>query len=91
MLNLRFLEESWLELIKRHPSLRSEFTAKEGATSFKDYKLKIDNNKALPEIEVKDLSNLPEEIKSKTIKQVIEDILNEKFIFFISICLYIFF
>ncbi|OOM81396.1 non-ribosomal peptide synthetase [Clostridium sp. BL-8] len=78
-LNLELLKESWLELIKRNPSLASEFESREGSKSFKDYKLKIHNRLLLPEINVQDIRNLPEEAKNQTIKQIVEDIINTPF------------
>ncbi|CUU48524.1 non-ribosomal peptide synthetase [Clostridium beijerinckii] len=78
-LNLDLLQESWLELIKRNPSLASEFEAREGSKSFKDYKLKIYNKPLLPEINVQDIRNLPEEAKNKAVKQIIEDMINTPF------------
>jgi len=78
-LYLNYLQESWLELVKRHPSLCSEFKAEKEAKSFKDYKLRIHSNPILPEIEVKDIRNLQEEDKNQTIKQTIEEILNKPF------------
>lgn len=78
-LYLKLLQESWLELVKRNPSLCSEFTADERAKSFKDYKLRVYSNPILPDLEVQDIRNLQEEVKDQTIKQTIEDILNKPF------------
>ena len=78
-LNLELLQESWLELTKRHPSLCAEFEGKKGVKNFKDYKFKVYSNPMLPEIEVQDIRNLPQDVKNHTIKQIIEDILNKPF------------
>ena len=78
-INLELLQESWLELTKRHPSLASEFEGREGSKSFKDYKLKMYSNPELPAIKVQDIRNLPEEAKNQAIKQIVEDIINTPF------------
>jgi len=79
ILNLKLLQESWLELIKRHPSLCSEFVSKEGVKNFKDYEFKAYENPILPEIDLKDIRNLSEENQNQIIKQTIEDIINTPF------------
>ncbi|MBX4262444.1 amino acid adenylation domain-containing protein [Clostridium estertheticum] len=78
-LHLEVLQESWIELVKRHPSLCSVFKASDESKSFKDYKLEVYTNPILPEIEVLDIRNLPEEVINKTIKKTIEGILNKPF------------
>ncbi|APM38917.1 non-ribosomal peptide synthetase [Clostridium kluyveri] len=82
-LYLNQLQESWIELVKRHPSLRGEFDVCEGAKSFKDYSLKVFSNPTLPEIEVQDIRHMPEQAKSQTINQIIEEILNNSFDIFV--------
>ena len=77
--SIELLQESWLELVIRHPSLCSEFKVKEGAKSFRDYSLKVYGNPSLPKIEVQDLRSLPEEMKNATIKKTIEEVLNKPF------------
>ncbi|WP_026883488.1 non-ribosomal peptide synthetase [Clostridium akagii] len=76
---LNHLQDSWMELVKRHPSLCSEFIAAEGAKNFTDYKLKAYKNPILPKIKVLDIKNFTEEDKNRIIKQTMEDILNEHF------------
>jgi len=78
-LQINHLQESWLELVKRHPILCSEFQAEKDAKNFKDYKLNILSNPVLPEIEVQDIRNLREEVKKLAIKKTIETILNKPF------------
>lgn len=78
-LNLELLQDSWMELVKRHPSLRSSFVKEAGAKNFNDYKLEVHENPILPEIEVKDIRNLAEEEKNQKTKQIIEDIINTPF------------
>ncbi|MBU3112556.1 non-ribosomal peptide synthetase [Clostridium lacusfryxellense] len=78
-LHLNFLQESYLELVKRHPSLCSEFKAEGEAKSFKDYKLTVYSNPILPDIEVVDIRDFAKEVINKTIKETIEEILNKPF------------
>ncbi|MCB2361941.1 non-ribosomal peptide synthetase [Clostridium estertheticum] len=78
-LHLEILQESWLELVKRHPSLCSEFKACDEAKNFKDYKLKVHINPILPKIEVRDMRDLPKEVRNETIKKTIEELINKPF------------
>lgn len=78
-LHLEILQESWLELVKRHPSLCSEFKACDEAKNFKDYKLKVYTNPILPKIEVRDMRDLPKEVRNETIKKTIEELINKPF------------
>ncbi|AQR95352.1 non-ribosomal peptide synthetase [Clostridium saccharoperbutylacetonicum] len=78
-LNLELLRDSWLELVKRHPSLSSSFTNEAGVKSFKDYKLEIQSDLRLPKIQVEDVRELPVGEQTQKIKGIIEDIINKPF------------
>ncbi|HBI03181.1 MAG TPA: non-ribosomal peptide synthetase, partial [Paenibacillaceae bacterium] len=78
-LNSNLLWESWKELILRHPILQSVFEMDKGAKTFKQYRLKIENNVIPPKLEDNDLRSFDVEQQGEFIKNKFQSAINKKF------------
>lgn len=78
-LNISLLQNSWEELIRRHPSLQIIFEAIPRAKSFKGYMQKVLNGFILPDIKVEDIRHLNFNEQQQYLKESYEERLNKKF------------
>ncbi|MBD2203723.1 acyltransferase domain-containing protein [Calothrix sp. FACHB-1219] len=74
--NLEIAQQSWQELIDRHPMLRARFHIPQGATSFADYQLQVLKNPIPPAIPLKDIRHLTAEEQQQAIAQEVHYWLN---------------
>lgn len=77
-LDSHLLWESWKELILRHPILQSVFEMDKGAKSFKQYRLRIENNVLPPKLENIDLRSFNVEHQGEFIKNKFHSTINKK-------------
>ncbi len=69
-------QQSWKELIARHPMLRVRFSISADATSFKDYQLTVLENPKLPEIPVVDIRHFSKDKQEKLLEEEFQRWLN---------------
>jgi acyl transferase domain-containing protein len=62
-------EQSWKDLLSRHPMLRSQFYIPDGAASFQDYQLHVLDEPTPPEIPVTDLRHLDRDAQELAISE----------------------
>lgn len=69
-------QQSWKELVARHPMLRVRFSIPADATSFKDYQLTVLENPKLPEIPVADIRHLSKDKQERFLEEEFQKWLN---------------
>ncbi|MBW4427786.1 MAG: amino acid adenylation domain-containing protein [Nostoc desertorum CM1-VF14] len=74
--DLKIAWQSWQDLIARHPMLRGHFIIPDGATSFKNYQLVVDENPSIPLIPVTDVRHLDSQAKEKAVNEEFHHWLN---------------
>jgi acyl transferase domain-containing protein len=74
--NLEIAQQSWQELIDRHPMLRARFHIPQGATSFAEYQLQVLKNPIPPAIPLKDIRHLAADEQQQAIAQEVNYWLN---------------
>ncbi|MEO1341442.1 MAG: condensation domain-containing protein, partial [Cyanobacteria bacterium J06635_13] len=70
-------QESWKQLLLRHPLLRAYFSIPSEATSFKDYQLLVMDNPPTPELSVTDLSGDDAATQERQIQAAVDREINQ--------------
>ncbi|MBD1930354.1 MULTISPECIES: non-ribosomal peptide synthetase [Cyanophyceae] len=72
------VQQSWKDLILRHPMLRAHFSIPTGATSFRDYRLVVLANPTPPEISITDLRHCDRDTQEQIITEEVNRCINAK-------------